>query len=272
MNYKKWLNENIGDLSGKIYIVTGATGTLGTEITRNLLNLNASVIMAVRNIEKARLLIANFKKDSSTSFVRAYALDLTSFSSIETFCTEMLADYTQIDALIHNAGIYHLPKITVEGYDIHYMVNYLAPLKLTELLRPLLTNGKAIFVTSLAQTYAKIDSTDLQSLKTKNKTKIYGRSKLLLSNEVQKLQEQYSKPALTLCHPGIFSSELFSAKDGRYSKTAASVIRYCMKIIFNASQKSSLNILYAIKHTIPNGYWVGPRVIGIWGLPQVKKI
>ncbi|HKL86391.1 MAG TPA: SDR family NAD(P)-dependent oxidoreductase [Treponemataceae bacterium] len=98
MDYKKWLNENIGDLSGKIYIVTGATGTLGTEIMRNLLYLNASVIMAVRNIEKAHLLIANFKKNSSTSFVRAYALDLTSFSSIETFCEEMISEYTHIDA------------------------------------------------------------------------------------------------------------------------------------------------------------------------------
>lgn len=272
MDYKKWLDTNIGDVSNKTYIVTGATGTLGGMITRNLLSQNASVIMGIRNSKKAQLLIAELEKDFPTASVRAYPLNLTSFTSIECFCEQLTSEYTHIDGLINNAGIYHLPKITAEGYDIHYMVNYLAPLKLTELLQPLTKNGKVAFVTSISQKGVSINQNDIQSQNTNNKITIYARSKLLLSDGVLSMGEMYPEQSFALCHPGIFSSELFSEKDGRYSKSFSFVIKCFMKAVFNTPQKSSLNVLYAVTHDIPKGHWVCPRILGIWGIPKVQKM
>ena len=53
MKRENWNESNIPDQSGKIFIVTGSTSGLGKETARVLSRKNATVIMAVRNINKA---------------------------------------------------------------------------------------------------------------------------------------------------------------------------------------------------------------------------
>ena len=53
MKRENWNESNIPDQSGKIFIVTGSMSGLGKETARVLSRKNATVIMAVRNINKA---------------------------------------------------------------------------------------------------------------------------------------------------------------------------------------------------------------------------
>ncbi|KAI1642240.1 uncharacterized protein F4817DRAFT_369621 [Daldinia loculata] len=59
-----YTEENIPDLSSKVYIVTGANTGLDKEVTRILFHKNATVWIAVRNKEEGRRAIKSIRKAS----------------------------------------------------------------------------------------------------------------------------------------------------------------------------------------------------------------
>ncbi|MBP9066060.1 MAG: SDR family NAD(P)-dependent oxidoreductase, partial [Candidatus Microthrix sp.] len=48
-----WTQDDIGDLSGRVAVVTGANGGLGLETTKALAGAGAHVVMAARDQAKA---------------------------------------------------------------------------------------------------------------------------------------------------------------------------------------------------------------------------
>ena len=63
MNRKKWSVENIPDQKGKTIIITGSTSGLGKEASRVLAKKNATIIMAVRNTQKAEIVANEIRKE-----------------------------------------------------------------------------------------------------------------------------------------------------------------------------------------------------------------
>ena len=57
-----WDATNIPDQKDRVVIITGATSGLGKEAARVLAGKNASVIMAVRNVEKAEGVASEIRK------------------------------------------------------------------------------------------------------------------------------------------------------------------------------------------------------------------
>ena len=85
MNVEKWLKRNYIDLSNKTIVVTGANSGIGLETCFHLAYLNASLIMACRNEQKAldaknKILS---KYPSANIEIRKY--DQSSFASILLF-------------------------------------------------------------------------------------------------------------------------------------------------------------------------------------------
>ncbi|MCW2530084.1 MAG: dehydrogenase, short-chain alcohol dehydrogenase like protein, partial [Pseudonocardiales bacterium] len=97
-----WTAEDLPDLSGKTFIITGATSGLGEATTRALALAGAQVVLAVRDIDKGR-------EVASTIIGRAEVreLDLASLASIRAFAAAWDAD---VDVLINNAGIMQVPE------------------------------------------------------------------------------------------------------------------------------------------------------------------
>lgn len=54
MSNSKWNNEDIPNQKNKTIIITGASSGLGKQATKVLVQKEAKVIMAVRNVEKAK--------------------------------------------------------------------------------------------------------------------------------------------------------------------------------------------------------------------------
>ena len=76
------------------------------------------------------------------------------------------------------------------------------------------------------------------------------------------------KGTLSVVHPGI----TFTNITAHYPPLIFAIIKHPMKLIFMKPSKACLSILYGIFADAPSGYWIGPRIFDVWGLPSVKRL
>ncbi len=191
------------DLTGKIAIVTGGNTGIGLETTKTLAAAGARVIVAVRDIEKAK------KNLDGVVNVEIEAMDAMNPSSIDAFSTKFLNSNRPLDLLIHNAGIMWVPlRYDNRGYESQLATNYLAQFQLTALLFPALkkANGaRVINVSSLGHQMAPFNFDDPNFLDREYETlQAYGQSKTannLFAVQLDKLCENLNIRAYSL-HPG----------------------------------------------------------------------
>lgn len=81
----KWDANDIPSQENKIFIVTGATSGLGEEATRVLAGKNATVVMAVRNTQKAEGVAKEIRQEFSKAKIDIRHLDLSSLDSVKSF-------------------------------------------------------------------------------------------------------------------------------------------------------------------------------------------
>ena len=101
----KWDENNIGDLTGKIIIVTGANTGIGKETARAMAAKGARVTMAVRNLEKGNSAAGDILASHPESVVNIMELDLSSLESVKAFADAFLEQHNQLHFLINNAGV-----------------------------------------------------------------------------------------------------------------------------------------------------------------------
>jgi acetoacetyl-CoA reductase len=90
-------------LEGKVAIVTGGTGGIGTAICKKLAESGAKVATNYRSEDKFKKLQAELKKEGHD--VRGYLCDVADFDSCKTFVESVEKDLGPVDILVNNAGI-----------------------------------------------------------------------------------------------------------------------------------------------------------------------
>lgn len=135
-----------------VAVVTGASSSIGLHAAKELVARgDYHVIMAVRNIEKARKAAAavGIPTDSYT----ALELDLARLDSVRAFASKVQSlGISALNALVCNAAIWHpkdkAPRFTVDGYDETVQVNHLGHFLLSNLLLPMvrLAKGRVVFL------------------------------------------------------------------------------------------------------------------------------
>ncbi len=217
MKKEKWSSNNIPDQKGKVAIVTGATSGLGKEAAKVLASKNASVILAVRNVEKGEGVITEIKNELPTADIVVRALDLTSLESIKTFTDGIIKDFDRLDILINNAGIMMCPySKTKDGFEIQMGTNHFGHFALTGRLMPLLKstiNSRIVATSSVAHNMGNIDFSDINWEKRKyNTQKAYGDSKIanlyFMFELIKKLENEENAPRVIAAHPGWTRTEL----------------------------------------------------------------
>ena len=98
MKKSKWNASNIDSQRDRVVIITGATSGLGKEATKILAGKNATVIMAVRNMEKGESVATAFKKALPDAKLDVRKLDLGSLASVRSFAEGIQAGANQIVA------------------------------------------------------------------------------------------------------------------------------------------------------------------------------
>lgn len=214
----KWTAKEIPDQEGKTIIITGGNVGLGYEIAKQLLNKNATVIIACRNQNKGEEALKRIEKSLNKKIsADVIPLDLTDISIIKSFAEQFKEKHTRLDLLINNAGVVNLIEraVTPDGTEMHMATNHYGHFALTGLLFDLLQNtpeSRVVTMSSGAHNSGNIDFEDLNWEKQKYKRgKSYGDSKLTNLLFVRSLQEKFNaKNASTLsvaAHPGLSATE-----------------------------------------------------------------
>ncbi|MDG1296905.1 MAG: oxidoreductase [Saprospiraceae bacterium] len=273
MKNKTWGVQDIPEQNDKTIIITGATSGLGKEASRVLAKKNATVIMAVRNTQKAELVATEIRKEYANAKIDIRSLDLGSLDSISSFAKGVLADYNNLDILINNAGVMMCPySTTQDGFEIQMGTNHLGPFALTGLLMPLLIrtkNARIVSTSSVAHNQGDIDFTDINWEKRGyNTTKAYGDSKLAnlyFSYELKrKLENTENSPKVITVHPGGTKTDL-----ARHS----GVFSVFMSLLFLPVEKGVLSTLRAATDlNAESGDFYGPGgFMQLRGFPELVQ-
>jgi NAD(P)-dependent dehydrogenase (short-subunit alcohol dehydrogenase family) len=121
------------DLTGRVYIVTGANSGAGLATSEQLVRQGAHVVGACRRVDAGKEAFAGLAGERGSAEVME--LDLASLASVRRFAEAFLAKHDRLDGLVNNAGVMACPESrTEDGFETQFGVNYLGHFLLTELL------------------------------------------------------------------------------------------------------------------------------------------
>ena len=139
------------DLTGKLALVTGASGGLGEETARALAARGASVVMTARDVPKGAAAAEKIRASTGNPNGEVAKLELDSLDSVRACAAHFLAAHDQLDLLINNAGIMACPfSKTRDGFEMQFGTNHLGHFLLTRLLMPALTASAPARVVTLS--------------------------------------------------------------------------------------------------------------------------
>src|SRR5690625_7498846 len=140
------------NLTGKRFLITGASSGIGLAAARALVAHAASVLGAVRDLAKAEAATAPVR-DAAVRSGGDFALidlDLSSLQNVFACADQLLAAGQRFDAIIAIAGIMTTPlSRTIDGLENQLSTNYLGHFVLITLIEPLITdNVRVVFLSS----------------------------------------------------------------------------------------------------------------------------
>ncbi len=219
-------------MQGKVCIVTGANSGIGKATALGLAQMGATVVMVCRNQSKGEEAQNEIKEKSENDAIDLMLADLSSQESIYRLAENVQQHYQQLHVLINNAGVANLSRReTVDGLEMTFAVNYLAPFLLTNLLLDKLkTSAPARIVNVSSEShqsgYIKMD--DLELEKGYRLMRAYGQSKLALVLFTYELARRLQGAGVTAncLHPGFVATNI--GQNG-----VGSVGRSIVKLIFS---------------------------------------
>ena len=103
------------DLSGRVALVTGASGGLGAQFARTLAAAGAGVVLASRRMEKLKDLRARIEGEGGDAHV--VECDVTDVQSIKAAVAHAETEMGSIDILVNNSGVSTTQRIQDVGED-----------------------------------------------------------------------------------------------------------------------------------------------------------
>src|ERR1700723_3744286 len=256
------------DLTGKTFIVTGATSGLGKATANALAHAGAHVVLAVRNPAKGRAVAKGIAADTEVR-----ELDLSSLSSVRAFASSW---QEPIDVLINNAGIMQVPEArTPDGFELQFGTNHLGHFALTNLLLPQI-RGRIVTLSSDFHRGGKLRLDDPNwRRRPYNSSQAYKDSKLanlLFARELHRQLSACGSHILSVAtHPGVVPSGLFGHVDG----VSGLFLDIGSRIVGHAVGQGMPRIVFAPTRDIPGGTFVGPsgfrQLRGLPGIVESSK-
>jgi NAD(P)-dependent dehydrogenase (short-subunit alcohol dehydrogenase family) len=217
--------SDLKDMSGTVCVVTGANSGIGKAAAAELARLGARVVMVCRNEGRGRearaeiQAAAELAHPSREDTVDLLIADLSVQEEVYHLGETIRADYDRLDVLINNAGVFsETREETVDGIELTFAVNHLAPFLLTHLVLPRIreTAGRAgqariITVSSEAHRGTSIDFDDINAEQGYSALQAYGQSKLaniLFTHELAR-RLRGEGVLVNSVHPGVVNTNIW---------------------------------------------------------------
>ncbi len=204
----------VPDLSGRVYVITGATSGIGRETALALARMGATLALVCRDRARGEETVAAIRAATGNDALSLFLADLASQAGIRRVAGELLARLPKVHVLVNNAGVVNLQHTTtVDGIETVFAVNHLAYFLLTHLLLDRLKKSapaRIVNVASDAHRIGRIEFDDLGSERRYRAMRVYGTSKLaniLFTSELARRLDGSGVTANCL-HPGAVATRL----------------------------------------------------------------
>src|SRR5437764_1570701 len=205
-------------MQGKICMVTGANSGIGKATALELAQMGATVVMVCRDRARGEQARSEITTTSRNTAVDLLLADLSSQQSIRQLVETFQHHYPHLHVLINNAGVaFPGRRETVDGLEMTFAVNFLAPFLLTNLLLDMLkasAPARIVNVSSNSHEAGYIQMDNLQSKNPYRSMRVYGQSKLALVLFTYELARRLEGTGVTVnsLHPGFVATQ-FGQRD-----------------------------------------------------------
>jgi NAD(P)-dependent dehydrogenase (short-subunit alcohol dehydrogenase family) len=224
------MTEGRADLSGRVYLVTGASGGIGREIARNLALARATVVLAARDEARGKAALEDITTDTCNDRVELLLVDVSRQASIARFLAAFRERHDTLHALVNNAGIWPGERTeTDEGIETTWATNVLAYHYLATGLLDVLKKSAPSRVVNVASKVAYgLDLSDVEFRRRKfDGALAYAQSKQADRMLTWALADRLEGTGVVAnaCHPGMIGSEITRAQQGIFGKAAGTFFR-----------------------------------------------
>lgn len=262
-----WHPRQLGQQTGRTFVVTGANSGIGFEAARGLVGRGAHVVLAVRNTAKGEEAAGRLVGPGSTSIVE---LDLSDLDQVAGCAKRLLEDHDNLSALICNAGIMGGPfLLSPQGFERQMATNHLGHAALVAALWPLLQSSAARVVL-LSSNEARGGQLSPQTTHEQllnpvpyNGAQVYRNTKqanLLFAQELHRRCAEAGSPVKSIAvHPGASSTNLFARQLERAGRDLlARISKIVTTVLLPSTAAGARATLRAVADDTPSGAFVGP--------------
>jgi len=207
-------------LTGKICLVTGATAGIGRITAAALAGQGAQLVVHGRNKAKTEATVQEIKASTGNQLISYLLADFSDLDQVRTLAKNFQDRYQHLHLLVNNAGGFFNKRIpTPYGVELTFLVNYLAPFLLTNLLLDTLKNSAPSRIINVSSEAHRQDQMDFENLDFKKGyfgIKAYARSKLANILFTYQLARRLEGTGVTVnaLHPGHIATDIWKTNFG----------------------------------------------------------
>ena len=262
---QKWTIDSIPNLKGITALITGANAGLGYASASVLAQKGATVIMAVRNLDKGTAAAQRIKAQCPHADIVVQYLDTADLETVRSCAQAIKKEYGALDILMNNAGfVSDTLRLSPQGFELQFATNHLGHFALTAHLLPLLDNapnGRVVAISSVMHKHGGALDMDVfssdasQSANAYSAQKVYSQTKLanlLFAQELhRRLTAAGSSTISVAAHPGLSATS--------FARDAAIIMKILMAVCGQRATYGALPQIYAaVAVPVQGGEYYGP--------------
>ena len=273
-----WTATDIPDLTGKRFLITGATSGIGLAAATELARRNAQVVITARSVEKARDAI----KKIGPGLVDYLLMDLTDLASVRKAAARVDKAF---DVVVLNAGVMATPFTkTVDGFELQMGTNHLGHFAFAGLIKNQIKD-RLVVVSSFAHKMGNFGDNSIESIRNLclgigkyQKWPVYGATKLanlLFVAEVERLRITNNWSFIPIAvHPGYSDTNLQAvASQMRGAAMEEKVTMAINKVLAQPAKQGALPTLAACVYPgLIGASFIGPNgFLEMRGTPKLTR-
>ncbi|MEM7097780.1 MAG: SDR family NAD(P)-dependent oxidoreductase [Pseudomonadota bacterium] len=261
----QYSSDEIPQLSGRRYLVTGANAGIGFACAVQLCKQGARVLLGCRDEGRGREAQRILQDRYGESSAQLVSLDLSDQQSVRR-CAEMV-ESSPLHGLVNNAGIVRAGGQNSAGeFDLRFATNHLGHFALTGLLLGPLTRTGGRVVTVSSMTYRTIEPnwglSRTGGIEFKGGYALSKLANLVFALELQRRAERAELNLKSVaCHPGAVDTNMIANYVPRLYRIARPLIAW----LLNSPSGGALPVLRAITDPdVQGGEFFAPRGLMEW--------